>query len=107
MNENVITCDYSVPLTVRVDIKTEEVLEVWLHLESFQSSPPGRFRKVGGEQEVWFRDAFTEYGEFCDGENIIADRALAIADRVRITNPEFPLQFTVDEEKEKESPLTK
>jgi hypothetical protein len=97
VDENVVTCDYSVPLTVRVNIKTEQVEDVWLHLDSFQSSPSGRFQKIGGDLVAHFRDAFLEGGEFVDGEHPIGDRALAIADRVRISNPEFPLEFVLEE----------
>jgi len=93
----IVTCDYSVPLTVQVDTETEEVLEVWLHLDSFQSSPHGRFQRIGGDLEAHFRDAFFEGGEFVDGEHPVGDRALAIADRVRISNPEFPLEFVLEE----------
>lgn len=98
-----VTVDYSVPLTVRVDLETKEVLEVWLHLESFQSSPRGRFTR--DNTSVCFRDVFIDdwngegvVDEFCDGEHPVADEAFAIADRVSIVNPEFPLEFTVDQE---------
>lgn len=99
----IATVDYSVPLTVRVDLDTKEVLEVWLHLDSFQSSPPGRFVQVDepglGHDSVraYFRDVFLDLdevqGEFCDGEHPLADEAFAIADQVRITNPEFQVAF--------------
>ena len=106
-DDHIVTCDYSVPLTVRVNLDTGTVEEVNLHLDSFQSSPSGRFQKIGGDLEVHFRDAFLDGGEFVDGEHPIGDRALAIADRVRIVNPEFSLPFTVDEEVIREPEKTK
>lgn len=109
-----ITCDFSVPLTVRVDTDTGEVKEVWLHLDSFTSAPRGRFTRTkedGSTQEVYLRNAFLAEeddrpggdGYACDGESKLGDKALALADRVRIAGgvvtvgPEFQLPFTVDD----------
>jgi hypothetical protein len=115
--DRIVTCDYSVPLTVRVNVDTGEALEVNLHLDSFQSSPPGWFKRpsvldfAGATQETeeypaCFRDVFISGiegvadGEYCDGEHPLADEAFAIADRVKIVNPEFPVRFTVRKEGE-------
>lgn len=99
-----ITVDYMAPVTVRVDMDSGEVLSVWLHLESFQSSPSGRFKGPGEDGlEVCFRNAFIagvegiDDGEYCDGENELGDKALAIADRVEIICPEFQVAFKVVE----------
>jgi hypothetical protein len=98
--DRIITCDYSVPLTVRVNVDTGEALEVLLHLDSFQSLPRGRHQDSRGF-DVYFRDVFISGiegvadGEYCDGEHPLADEAFAIADRVKIVNPEFPVRFTV------------
>lgn len=99
MSDNEVTCDFLVPLTVRVDVETGQALEVWLHLESFQSSLPGRFIQEHGENlHVMLRNAFVDGHYFADGDDPIGDKALAIADRVTINEPEFPLRFTQDEE---------
>ena len=102
------TVDYSVPLSVRIE--NGEVSEVWLHLDSFQSSPPGRYWAVGpdsDEREIYFRDVFFSDDapeeirslEVCDGEHPLADQIFKIADNIRITGvkaatgPEFPLMW--------------
>jgi hypothetical protein len=108
----IATVDYSVPLSVRVNLDTKEATEVWLHLDSFQVSPRGRFRSVSDGlghdgTETWFRDVFIDLepevsGEFCDGEHPWADEAFAIADRVSITNSEFKVAFSLRPERKPE-----
>lgn len=101
-----VTLDYSVPLTVTVDLDTKRVESVWLHLEDFQSGPRGRFKQ--GDHEVMFRNVFfgdlfedeadegfiPEYA--CDGEHPLADEALAIGDSIKLVEPEFQLAFEED-----------
>jgi hypothetical protein len=106
-----VTCDYMVPMTVRVNVGTGEVTEVWLHLESFQSSTPGRFKQTlpnGEVREIYLRNAFSDeithrdgvtplYGYACDGESELGDKALAIADRVTLDRTEIQITgFTLD-----------
>lgn len=106
--DNEITCDFLVPLTVRVNVETGQATEVWLHLEEFQSSASGWFAPVGApvDSEIKFclRNAFIAFGDgedYCaDGESELGDKALAIADRVRIINPEFQLRFELKSEEE-------
>jgi hypothetical protein len=103
-----VSCDFMVPLTVRVDTDLGEVLGAELYLESFQSCPQGVWvqerwwhRLFGrGYSRVTFRSAWiSDYqddsdeadwlgGEFVDGENETADAALALADRIAV-DPDF------------------
>jgi len=115
MDENEITCDYMVPMTVRVNVETGEAVSVWLHLESFQSSQRGRFTQTdadGKVTETYFRNAFSDriekshdgrelYGYGCDGENELADQALAIGDRVTLHPNDIEIElkgWTLDDE---------
>lgn len=113
-----ITCDYMVPLTVGVNTDTGEVTHVTLHLESFQSSMPGRFIRIEadgsfvGDETTYFRNAYGdgigEHGYAADGESELGDKALAIGDRVTITGvkrdnsggSEIELAFTLDPEEQ-------
>lgn len=55
-----VTIDYMVPLTVRIDMDTKEILEVWLHLEGFQGGPefPLKYELDGKEYTTYFKDVF-------------------------------------------------
>lgn len=86
-----VSCDYLVPLTVRVNVDTGRVLGVELHLDGFQQSAPGWFTQdkgslppQEGDHQITLRQAFIHGHEFADGEHPLADAALAIADRVDV-----------------------
>lgn len=91
-----VTCDYMVPMTVRVDTDRGEVLEVWIHLESFQNPPRGWYASEKGGERLALRQAFLstteETGEFVDGESKLGDEALAIVDRLELATNEIELR---------------
>ena len=106
-----VTVDIMVPMTVRVDLDTGTASEAWLHLDSFQSAPQGRFKGLdsqGREWEACFRDVFfgsaDEWapeeiadGEICDGEHPLADEAFAIVGKYRVARPEFQVELVRDD----------
>jgi hypothetical protein len=104
-----VSCDFMVPLSVTVDTDSGDVLHAELYLESFQSCPTGvwirerwwhRLLSRRGYSRVTFRSAYiTDYqddvhdddwigGEYVDGQNPVADEALALADRIEL-DPDF------------------
>ena len=116
-----VSCDYMVPLSVRVDTETGLVLSAELHLESFQSCPQGWWTPERWwhrlfsrrAQRVTFRSAWiSDYqdtsdeadwleGEFVDGENATADAALLLADQIDVVAPKMMrLVWTVAESSE-------
>ena len=105
MTGRTVTVDYMVPLTVRLNYDTGEVSEVWLHLDSFQSSPPGKFTGPDGNTTCFHDVFFGSDGwpeevagkELVAGEHPLVERALELGSRVRIKPAEMSLNFVVED----------
>lgn len=97
-----VTCDFLVPLTVTVDLETGLPTGVVVHLDGFQSTPEGPWVKVpkgsgldNDLHHLYLRAAYLEGRLVGDGESELADKALAIADKVMAEREEIPVAFTV------------
>ncbi len=95
-----LTVDYTIPVTVRVNTDTDEVLGVFIHGDSFQSDPERRVFTCNVDDLPEYllpeHKRNPKWAKLFPEQAALADKAFEIAERVRLVPAEGPLVYVED-----------